>query len=127
MGDLKGASPDEEITVTDEGGYQSKLEGGFHLVDGRAMFRLAKVLKYGVDKYARNNWRRIRIEGHLNHALMHVYAYLAEDGEDDHLGHAFARMMMAVAMEEEGQVFRGTEIEDPLGDQLGSFREIHTN
>ena len=59
--------------------------------------------KYGVD-----NWRKIGVESHLNHLLMHVFAYLAGDTQDEHLEHALCRAMMAVGvmMSEQSKVER---------------------
>lgn len=58
---------------------------------------IAKVLKYGADRYEPNNWRLIPQEDHINHALIHIMAYLSNDEQDDHLGHALCRLMMAYA------------------------------
>lgn len=35
----------------------------------------------------------------MNYSLAHIYGYLAGDEQEDHLAHAFFRMMMAVAMD----------------------------
>jgi len=56
----------------------------------------------GAQRYEKDNWRGIDLDDHLNHALVHIYAHLAGDAQDDHLAHAFCRMMMAVAVEKEG-------------------------
>jgi hypothetical protein len=58
---------------------------------------IAKVLKYGADRYEPNNWRLIPQEDHINHALTHIIANLANDNQDDHIGHALCRLMMAYA------------------------------
>lgn len=54
------------------------------------------VLAPGAVKYGEDNWRKIPAKDHLNHALTHVFAFLAGDGQDDHLEHAACRMMMAL-------------------------------
>jgi hypothetical protein len=56
---------------------------------------VAQVLHLGAVKYGENNWRGIPVSDHLNHALIHIYAYLSGDTQDNHLGHAACRMMMA--------------------------------
>lgn len=38
----------------------------------------------------------------MNHLLMHVYAYLGGDTQDDHLSHALCRAMFALAVEYQG-------------------------
>lgn len=65
----------------------------------KALFTIAKVLKYGADRYEANNWRLIPQEDHLNHALIHYFAYKAGDTQDDHLGHCLCRLMMVYATE----------------------------
>lgn len=60
---------------------------------------IAKVLKEGSEKYEPNNWRLIPEEEHLNHALIHLSAYLKGNKEDDHIAHAACRIMMAYATE----------------------------
>ncbi|MFA5151497.1 MAG: dATP/dGTP diphosphohydrolase domain-containing protein [Clostridia bacterium] len=96
---IKGMSQNEEIEVNKNGGKQSKMGYGFHLADPKAMFRLSEVLYKGVNKYERDNWRKISAEEHLNHALAHAYAWMAKDGQDDHAGHFFCRAMMFLAMD----------------------------
>ena len=102
---IKDLGPDAPIVTNAKGGEQSACPYAFHLLDGDAMFRLASILAYGAERYEPNNWRRIDLKDHLNHALQHIMAYLAGDTQDDHLGHAFCRMMFVIAMEEEGQVY----------------------
>jgi hypothetical protein len=94
-----GLSPDAPITENESGGQQSAIEGRFDLIPPVAMFELAKIMEYGARRYAPNNWRKIPIDDHVNHALSHLFAYLAGDRQDDHLGHALARMAMAVEMQ----------------------------
>lgn len=63
------------------------------------MFAAAEVAKYGADKYGETffdrNYTKIPVEEHINHAIQHLYAYLAGDESDDHLGHAIVRAMFA--------------------------------
>lgn len=96
---LHNLGPDAPIVTNDAGGQQSDVSYRFDLIDPGAIFRLAQVLDYGARKYAPNNWRKISTEEHLNHALIHAYAHLAGDTQDDHLGHFFTRAMMALAVE----------------------------
>lgn len=63
------------------------------------LFKIAKVLKYGEERYKANNWRLIPQEDHLNHALIHYYAFKVGDKQDDHLSHCLCRLMMAYATE----------------------------
>ncbi len=100
-----GLSPDAPIVANAKGGKQSQVSYGFHLMDARAMFRLAEVLQYGATRYERDNWRKIDAEDHLNHLLGHAFAWLAGDTQDDHPGHLLTRAMMfvAVLLEEEAK------------------------
>lgn len=64
------------------------------------LFKIAKVLKEGADKYEANNWRLIPAELHISHAIAHLLAYANGDGQDDHLSHAMCRLMMAYSTKE---------------------------
>lgn len=99
---IRGVGKDAPLDVNEHGGKQSKMEYDFTQLDPRAMFQLAGILKYGSDKYGRDNWKRITPEEHLNHALQHIFAYLAGDKQDDHLGHAFCRLMFAIVVDRDG-------------------------
>lgn len=63
----------------------------------KRMVAIAKVLKYGADRYEPNNWRLIPQEDHINHALIHIIAHLMGDTQDDHIDHALCRLMMTLA------------------------------
>lgn len=96
---LFGVRPDVPVVENENGGRQSDTPYGFHLVPTSAIFDAAKVLKYGADKYGetfdKRNYTKISSIDHLNHALQHIYAHLAGDKSDDHLGHALVRLMFA--------------------------------
>ena len=97
MADLKGVSADADIVTNEQGGKQSKVSYGFHLIDTDAILSLAEVLQYGISRYSRDNWRKIPSEEHFNHMLIHYYAWLSGDTSDNHLGHMFCRAMMLYA------------------------------
>lgn len=92
-------SPDAPTTTNERGGKQSHVPVRFDLIDGKAMFAMAAVLHEGAEKYAAGNWRLIPERDHLNHALMHIFAYLSGDRTDDHLSHALCRITFANAVE----------------------------
>lgn len=92
-------SPDAPTTENEKGGKQSHIPVRFDLIDGKALFAMAAVLHEGAEKYGANNWRKIDIEDHLNHLIMHAYAYLSGDRTDDHLSHIMCRAMFAQAVE----------------------------
>lgn len=95
---ISGVGPDTPIETNANGGKQSTTPYRFDLLDAPAMFQLAAIAGKGAAKYGVSNWRKIDTRSHLNHALIHVFAYLAGDKSEDHLEHAFCRMMFAVAM-----------------------------
>ena len=98
-----GVEPDAPVVENENGGKQSDTPYGFHLVPTSAIFDAAKVLKYGADKYGETfehrNYTKIDTVEHLNHAIQHIYAFLAGDTQDDHLGHAIVRLMFAYDVE----------------------------
>ncbi|MFB5759002.1 dATP/dGTP diphosphohydrolase domain-containing protein [Paenibacillus medicaginis] len=101
-----GVGKDAPTVTNEQGGKQSQVLYRFDLLDPKAMFEMTKVLKYGAEKYGTDNWKKIDVSDHLNHLLIHIYAYLAGDTTDDHLSHIMCRAMFAqaVAIKEEGEV-----------------------
>lgn len=96
---IEGAGKDQPIIFNERGGGQSDIPYRFDLISGLAMAEMAKVLKDGAEKYGENNWMRISIDSHLNHALMHIFAHLAGDTSDDHLSHMLCRATFAVHLQ----------------------------
>lgn len=96
---VDGVGPDAPIVYNEQGGGQSDSPYRLDLVDPKALLDISKVLKEGADKYGENNWKKISINDHLNHLLVHVYAYLAGDESDKHLAHAACRAIFALGVE----------------------------
>lgn len=100
---IAGVEPDAPVITNKNGGKQSDTPYGFHLLPISALFDAAKVAKYGADKYgetfSERNYTKIDTIEHLNHAIQHIYAFLAGDKQDDHLGHAIVRLMFAFDVE----------------------------
>ena len=94
----KVADPDAPMTTNEKGGSQSDIPVRFDLIDAKAMFEMAKVLDHGARKYGENNWRLIDVDDHLNHLLMHTFAYLSGDRTDDHLSHILCRATFALGV-----------------------------
>lgn len=96
---IPGMGPDAPIVINEQGAGQSDLPYRFDLIDGPALFEMAKVLDEGAKKYGDKNWRRIPdVETHLNHLISHAYAYLGGDRSDEHLSHIMCRAMFAQAL-----------------------------
>lgn len=96
---IDGVGPDAETVVNEAGGKQSHTPYRFDLIDPISMFELAKILASGAEKYGDWNWLMLDVQSNLNHALQHIFAYLAGDAQDDHLGHALCRLMFAVRLD----------------------------
>ncbi len=99
-----GVDPDAPVVVAENGAKQSLVEGMFNEIPPLAMFELAKVMEHGAKKYGEKNWHGIPTESHVNHLLMHVFAWLAGDRQEKHLTHALARAAMAVERDEMDQL-----------------------
>lgn len=93
----KGLGPNDPETAD---GKQTKIDFAFDLVCPQAMLALARVLQEGRERgRTEAGWKSLPTADHLNHALMHVYAHQAGDRQEDHLQHAFCRLMMAWSVE----------------------------
>ena len=101
---VQGVGKDEPIIYNEAGGGQSDTQYRLDLVDPLAILEVAKVLKEGADKYGANNWKRISLDDHLNHLLVHVYAYLAGDRSAEHLSHATCRALFALGVAQNQEV-----------------------
>lgn len=100
---ISGVGPDAPVVTNGAGAKQSAVPYRFDLLGRSAIFVIARVLAEGAEKYGDTNWLGIPTADHLNHALGHIFAHLAGDRSDDHLGHAFTRLFMAVEMEEQSR------------------------
>lgn len=92
---IPGIGPDAPTQTNPNGASQSSSPYRLDLIPPLSLLDVAAVLKGGADKYGVDNWRGLSVDDHLNHALVHIYAFLAGDTQDNHLGHATCRMMMA--------------------------------
>lgn len=93
---IHGVGPDAPTITNAAGGKQSDSPARLDLFPPRAWLAVGGVLKHGAGKYGENNWHKISVREHINHALVHYAAYLAGDTSDDHLEHAACRAMMAL-------------------------------
>ena len=95
---VPGVGPSEPVEVNEVGGRQSAVPYRCDLLPPHATLAVAGVLKSGAEKYGPTNWHNIPVADHLNHLLVHVFAYLAGDRQDDHLAHAACRALMALEL-----------------------------
>lgn len=95
----------EVIETNAKGGMNSKIQGRFDLLPPVAIERLAMVLEEGATKYADNNWRKVDIQDHINHALRHLMLFMRPTvNHEEHLTHAFTRLAMATELYFDGSV-----------------------
>lgn len=96
---LQGVMPDAPVVENEQGGKQSASPYAFELLPPSSIFAAAEVARQGADKYGETfgdrNYTKIPCESHLNHAIAHIYAYLAGDRSDEHLAHAIVRLLFA--------------------------------
>lgn len=94
-----GVAPDAPIVTNENGGKQSDTPYDFTLIPVASILKAAEVAKYGADKYGESfgnrNYTKIPAIDHVNHAIVHLYSWLAGDTTDDHLGHAITRILFA--------------------------------
>ncbi len=95
---MVGLGRDTPSHTTPMGGTHSDVPYKFDEIDPRVMLAMAGVVYHGSKKYRAYNWKGISTEDHLNHALVHIFGYLAKDTQDDHLEHALTRLMMALSV-----------------------------
>jgi hypothetical protein len=86
------------IMVNKQGGKQSQVYYAFDALDPKAMFAMCQVLLEGRRKYGNDeNWRKVPPKEHLNHLLVHAFAWMAGDTSDEHLSHIMCRAMFLYA------------------------------
>ncbi len=95
-GKIAGVGPDAPIVTAANGAKQSHTPYRCDLLPAKSLLHIANILDAGAKKYGANNWRGLPAEDHINHALVHILAHEAGDTQDDHLGHAACRMLMAL-------------------------------
>jgi hypothetical protein len=93
-----GVGKDAPTVTNAVGAKQSATIHRADLFPPLAFLGVSKVLAEGAEKHGEKNWRGIPVDDHLNHALIHIMAMMAGDEQDDHMGHAACRMMMAYEM-----------------------------
>lgn len=93
-----GMGPDAPVLEGENGAKQSAIPIVFTTMPLRALWELAKLQKYGDDKYGPHNWRGIPEDQHLDHAFAHLLSYQLGDLTDDHLLHAAWRLVAALEL-----------------------------
>lgn len=99
MAEVTGVGSDAATVTNKAGGRQSLVPYRMDLLPPLATLDVAGVLKHGAEKYGEKNWHAISVREHLNHMLVHAFAYLAGDTSDAHLSHAACRALMALEIQ----------------------------
>ena len=95
---IKGIGPDAATTTNEAGGKQSATLYRCDLLPPIATLAVAEVLHQGAAKYGPDNWRKIPVMDHVNHAMIHLFATMAGDTQDEHLEHAACRILFALEL-----------------------------
>ncbi len=97
---VAGVGPDAPTVVNEKGAKQSAMPYKFTDFDARHVLRVAAVSARGCQKYGPKNYMGISTLDHMDHALTHINAFLADDPQEDHLAHAICRLYFAMATSE---------------------------
>lgn len=74
----------------------------YDLITPIGLRRLAETCAEGAEKYGDHNWQRgIPASVMLNHAIRHIYLWLAGDRSEDHLAHAAWNVLGVCHFEED--------------------------
>ena len=84
------------VTTNDKGASQSDTPCRMDLIPPSSLLEISTVLAQGATKYGEWNWLGIPTEEHLNHALTHIYGWLAGDRTEHHLANAACRILFAL-------------------------------
>lgn len=76
----------------------------FDLIDQSALRVLADVMAEGLLAHPDDGWRELSTRHHVKAAMAHLSLWWDGDQREDHLAHAFTRLMMAVAVSKKGAV-----------------------
>ncbi len=73
----------------------------YDLISPIGLRRLAETYAYGARKYGDDNWLKgIPASDLFNHAVRHLYLWLAGDRSEDHLAHSVWNIMAIMHFEE---------------------------
>jgi hypothetical protein len=89
------------IETYESGAKRSSLGARWDLLSPVGLRRAAEAAHEGAEKYAAfNHEHGLPVHVYLNHAVAHIYSYLAGDRSEQHLGHAAWNLLFACQSEE---------------------------
>lgn len=89
---------DGDTITNDAGGKQSFLSARFDCIPYVVLRLLAQCLGFGAMKYQKDNWKLIKLEEHVAHAMNHLNEWMIGDRSEPHLVNAMARVTFALAL-----------------------------
>lgn len=96
------------ITANAKGGKQHFRPYRMQALMPKALMRIGHIRweGYTIHNYDDNNYKLIDKDEHINRAILHLMNYLDGNTDNDHLGHAACRVLMAleIQLEEEEAV-----------------------
>lgn len=112
---------DGEKVVNQSGGSQSFVSARFDCIPPVVLRLLAQCLGFGARRYGCENWKKIPIEDHLNHAMNHINEWRAGDRSEPHLVNAMARITFALwqavdSGQQEGRYIHPSEVKKEIAD-----------
>lgn len=87
----------EYVETNAKGGKQSHIGSALTQFPARVLLAVGRVFYTGRANYGDENWQLIGVEEHIDHALRHVYLFLAHRRPGD-LVHAICRLAFAAFM-----------------------------
>lgn len=87
-----------EVVTNAAGAKQCATAYRVDLLPPLATLAVGAVLQEGAEKYGEENWRGIPVKENINHALIHLFAYLGGDKQEPHLDHAACRILFALEL-----------------------------
>lgn len=127
---MKQASDGQTQYATGAVRSDDREEVRYDLISPIGLRRVAEACHEGAQKYGDFNWEKgMPVADLLNHAIAHVYAFLAGDQAEDHLGHAAWNLLAACHSQEQwpwlnGQL-RGEGCNPPKNEEPDSI-EVET-
>ena len=105
---VAGVGADAPMVENERGGKHSLVPYRCDLLPPLAVLEIAAVLHRGASSHGEENWRKVSVRDHLNHAMTHVLAHFAGDASDGHLSHAACRLLFALELQTKGEFVHGS-------------------